>query len=71
MNPIHTLTWTAGTVKATFEDGTNAVLFPVPTVVTPAPTVTEVDVKESDGTAETFVPEVPTPVVEPAPVVTP
>jgi hypothetical protein len=72
MNPITTLTWTAGTVKAVFEDGTTSVLFPVPTPVAPvAPTITEVDVKESDGTNEPFVPETPTPVVEPTPTVTP
>lgn len=47
-------------IVATLEDGSEVVLFPVTPVETTAPTVTEVDVKESDGTVETFVPETPT-----------
>lgn len=43
-------------LTATLEDGSEVVLFPV-TQSTPAPIITEVDVKISDGTEETFVPK--------------
>jgi hypothetical protein len=43
------------------EDGTEVVLFDSASVApAPVPTVTEVDVQESNGSTEKFVPEQPT-----------
>ncbi len=45
---------TDGTVNGTLDDGSTVQLFPVQASV--APTITEVDVKESDGTVKTITP---------------